>query len=40
MVVAITTELRVWVGNDDDGAGRILLRTDNISLDCDAVKGF
>jgi hypothetical protein len=40
MVVAVTTELRVWVGNDDDGSGWILLCADNIGLDCDSVKGF
>jgi hypothetical protein len=40
MVVAVAAELRVWVGNHDDASGRILLRTDNIGLNRDAVKGF
>jgi hypothetical protein len=40
MVVAVASELRVWVGNHDDGAGWILLSTDNIGLNRDAVKGF
>jgi hypothetical protein len=40
MVVTVTTELRVWMGNDDDGSGWILLCADNIGLDCDSVKGF
>jgi hypothetical protein len=40
MVVAVASELRVWVGNHHDGAGWILLSTDNIGLNRDAVKGF